>query len=167
MFLPTCKDARKRTIGSNDGSTARDTLYTMYEDHSVARQSFMDEPANVGQMNQEVRVVDVLDGDAQMPVPRRRVVGRYGLASDRHYMADATFCKDPRRFGGVYSRENALEHQLYCVVKDAKIRGAERDGTHVPRNNRPSMTGLIFLQVAMSAVSAVVRVRYRRPEPWW
>lgn len=167
-MLVACKDAETRTIGSNDGSTARDTLYTVYQDHSIASQSFMDEPANVGQMNQEVCIVDVLDGDAQMPVPRRRVVGRYGLASDRHYMADATFCEDPRRFGGVNPRgkRRRVSVILRCQGRE-KIRGAERDSTHVPRNNRPSMTGLMFLQVAMSAVSAVVRMRYRRPEPWW
>ena len=156
---------KTRTISGNNGCTAGNPLHAMYQNHSVARESFVNEPAGIGQVDQEVCVVDVFNGNTQMPVSGGGIIGRYGLASDRHDMADPAFCEDPRRFGGV--NPGKPERVSPECRQGGKIRCARIDSTYVPRNNRPSIIGLMFLQVAMSVVSAVVRVRYRRPEPCW
>ena len=73
----------------------------MYEDNTTAHQSFVDEATGGGEVDEEVGIVDILNRNPQMPVPGRGVVGRYGLASDRHYMADLTVREDPRRLCSV------------------------------------------------------------------
>ena len=119
----------------------------MYEDNTTAHQSFVDEATGGGEVDEEVGIVDILNRDPQMPVPGRGVVGRYGLASDRHYMGNTALCEDPGRLRGVNPGwASEVSSPLSGTV--LSLSGIEK--TYVPRNNLPSMTGLIFLQVAMS-----------------
>lgn len=61
----------------------------------------MNKPDRAREVNQEVSIVHILDGDAELADARRGVVGRNGFASDRHYMCDPALREDARRFGSL------------------------------------------------------------------
>ena len=73
----------------------------MDKDDAIVHECLVYEGTSRWEVDEEVGIVDVLDRNAQLSYPRCGVVGRYGLASDRHNMGDPTFREDPRRFGGV------------------------------------------------------------------
>lgn len=73
----------------------------MHETYSVLSHGLMDEPARRRQVDEQVGVVDILDGNSEVPVAGRGVVRRYRLAPDRHYMGDPAFRQDSRGLGGV------------------------------------------------------------------
>ena len=51
----------------------------MYQHDAIVGQGLVYERAGPRKVDEEVGVVDILNGDTQLPDPRCRVVGRYGL----------------------------------------------------------------------------------------
>lgn len=91
----------RRTIRSDDSGAARNALHAMYKADTVPGHGLVNKPTDRGEVDEQVGIIDVLDGNPQVPIPGRGVVRRDGLASDRHYMANPAFGENPRRLRGV------------------------------------------------------------------
>ncbi len=89
------------TVCCDDGSAAGQALDTVYEDHAAYVDGLLNEVARDREVDEQVRVVDVLDTDAEVADARGWVVGRYGLGSNGDNVRNTSIREGSRRDGSV------------------------------------------------------------------
>lgn len=123
----------------------------MHEDHPARVDSVVDEAACAGEVDEEVGVIDVLDSNAEMADPGRRVVCGDRFRSDGDDMRYASVCKGPRRNGSVDPAGWGMQKRE-CSMREGLSAHAVRVTTYVPKKSLPSMTALMFLQTILVAL---------------
>lgn len=76
------------TVSGHNHSATRQPKNAMHEHNAIVAQRFVDELACSGKVYEEIGVIDILDGNAQVPVAGGRVICGDGLGTKGKYVGD-------------------------------------------------------------------------------